>query len=34
MILQRYKDQLINILTEGNEIGQFYEEPINFEIVH
>ena len=27
--LQRYEDQLIDILTEGNEIEQFYEvQPI------
>ena len=34
LTLQRYKDQLIDILTEGNKIEQFYEESINFEIVY
>ena len=34
LTLQRYKDQLIDILTEGNETEQFYEELINFEIVY
>ena len=30
LTLQRYKDQLIDILTEGNKIEQFYEESTNF----
>ena len=29
--LQRYEDQLIDILTEGNETELFYEESTNFE---
>ena len=32
--LQSYEEQLINILTEGNEIEQFYEESKNFEILY
>ena len=32
--LQRYEDQLIDILTEGNEIEQFYEESTSFEILY
>ena len=34
LTLQRYKDQLIDILTEGDEIEQFYEESTNFEILY
>ena len=34
LTLQRYKDQLIDILTEGNKIEQFYEESTNFEILY
>ena len=34
LTLQRYEDQLIDILTEGNEIEQFYEESTNFEILY
>ena len=34
LTLQRYEDQLIDILTERNEIEQFYEESTNFEIVY
>ena len=34
LTLQRYEDQLIDILTEGNKIEQFYEESINLEIVY
>ena len=32
LTLQRYEDQLIDILTEGNKIEHFYEESTNFEI--
>ena len=32
--LQWYEDQLIDNLTEGDEIEQFYEESTNFEIVY
>ena len=32
LTLQRYEDQLIDILTEGNKIEYFYEESTNFEI--
>ena len=32
--LKWYEDQLIDILTEGDEIEQFYEESTNFEIVY
>ena len=32
--LQLYVDQLINILTEGKEIEQFYEKSTNFEVVY
>ena len=32
--LQLYEDQLINILTEGKEIEQFYEKSTNFEVVY
>ena len=32
--MQRFEDQLIDILTEGNEIEQFYEASTNFEIVY
>ena len=34
LILQRYEDQLIDILTKGNEFEQFYKESTNFEIVY
>ena len=34
LTLQRYEDQLIDILREGNEIEQFYEESTNFEILY
>ena len=34
LTLQRYEDQLIDILTERNEIEQFYEESTSFEIVY
>ena len=34
MTLQQYEDQVIDILTEGNEIEQFYEESTNFEILY
>ena len=37
LTLQRYVDQLIQLidtLTDVNEIEQFYEESINFEIVY
>ena len=34
LTLQRHEDQLIDILTEGNEIEQFHEEWTNFEIVY
>ena len=34
LTLQRYEDQLIDILTEGNEIEQFYEESTDFEILY
>ena len=34
LTLQRFEDQLIDILTEGNEIEQFYEASTNFEIVY
>ena len=34
LTLQRYEDQPIDILTEGNEIEQFYEESTNFEILY
>ena len=34
LTLQRYEDQLIDILTEGDEIKQFYEESTNFEILY
>ena len=34
LTLQRYENQLIDILTEGNEIEQFYEESTNFEILY
>ena len=34
LTLQRYKGQLIDILTEGNKIEQFYEESTNFEILY
>ena len=34
LTLQRYENQLIDILTEGNEIAQFYEESTNFEILY
>ena len=34
LTLQRHEDQLIDILTERNEIEQFHEEWTNFEIVY
>ena len=34
LTLQRYEDQLIDILREGKEIEQFYEESTNFEILY
>ena len=34
LTLQWHEDQLIDILTEGNEIEQFYEESTNFEILY
>ena len=34
LTLQLYEEQLINILTEGNKIEQFYEESKNFEILY
>ena len=34
LTLQSYEEQLINILTEGNEIEQFYEESKNSEILY
>ena len=34
LTLQRYEDHLIDILTEGNEIEQFYEESTKFEILY
>ena len=34
MTLQQYEDQVIDILTEGNEIEQFYEESTSFEILY
>ena len=34
LTLQRYENQLIDILTEADEIEQFYEESTNFEIAY
>ena len=34
LTLQRYEDQLIDILTESNEIEQFNEESSNCEILY
>ena len=34
LTLQRYEDQLIDILTESNEIEQFNEESTNCEILY
>ena len=34
LTLQRYEDQLIDILREGKEIEHFYEESTNFEILY
>ena len=34
LTLQQYEDQLIDILTEGNETEQLYEESTNFAIVY
>ena len=34
LTLQRYEDQLIDILTEGNEIEQLYVQSTNFEILY
>ena len=34
LTLQRYENQLIDILTEADKIEQFYEESTNFEIAY
>ena len=34
LTLQRYENQLIDILTEADEIEQFYEESTNFEVAY
>ena len=34
LTLHRYEDQLIDILTEGNEIEQLYVQSTNFKILY